>query len=1040
MLEGIYPSLSHGVGIPLERRARNFTLPATAAARNKGRVQEIEENKDVELLGEVAAGLIGVMEGGEKVGRTVRERCLVDVLAGCGELAFMEGGESAEQWKERWRKLIDRYDSLMLPLALLRIQNMYLQNNPKTMFTTPLSVSGDLHYIIIYHSDKTNPAPLSTPTSALLPPLISLLHPLTPTPFRQPLAYTLSTLPLRPNAIRPILQLFLSTVADSALSVDALTNASRIICAAPKSTTPEGYFSTVCPQLLECLDGEDAVLARAAGFVIAELLGKKGRVEVEVEREIVGVIVKGLDPTWGKREEVASKLVQGDKTKTSSALLELEDSPPTTSPPRSSLIQEITVHKPTPITETPDNPQETSLSLVSEQTLSTTLTRLSTLLASHPSPSVPQRLLSPLLLPLWALISYASETSRSTWHTRASTLLKSYLKTSTTTSTEDIPLTRLQRNLLFTGNLWEFGPGSSGGIEIRPRGNQSVLGLDVIEARVDAFLALLTDVPESTLNAFFLELLRGWLGQQNTDVEGEDGPMGVFATLKVLQGVLDRHSDTLAKAPGETLQIVGGVMAEYVEWREGLKQQEEQVGMPSLGGLGRIVKDGSVPSGRFMGEDGEEQDEETERDETIMVALSLLSVLISQPGTKLTEADERLITTLHPPLRYLSSSPGIDPDLSSLAVNIASLLSLHEPAAAPATSSLAEQQKESYVLALSYLRDPLVPVRAHGLHLLRELILARAAVVDVVGTMRLLLGMLKGGESYVYLNVVKCLAALTERHGKMVTRMLVESYVDDVDVLSGEEGKEVGRLGLDERLRIGEALLVTVQRLGGALVGETAEVVGESMIGIVSRRRVKRGEGGGGEEWGSDPEDDEDDDTKERRKAERTYKARIVKGWEPKNDTEDMRIRTSALSILGAAVETNAPGLGPRILTEALSTSLSILTLETKAERAILRRAAVVCIGSVLKSLVGMNGDEKEDHGAWRTAVWDVVKNRAGEIRRVLGYVRVSDNDGLVREQAGVVGENLEAVVERWMLGGSSGGVGRIVEIGEGGLGDLKIL
>lgn len=157
VLEGIYPSLSHGVGIPLERRARNFTLPATAAARNKGRVQEIEENKDVELLGEVVAGLIGVMEGGEKVGRTVRERCLVDVLAGCGELAFMDGREPAEQWKERWGKLIDRYDPLVLPLVLLRIQNMYLQKNPKTIFTTPPSVSSDLHSIIIYHSDKTNP-------------------------------------------------------------------------------------------------------------------------------------------------------------------------------------------------------------------------------------------------------------------------------------------------------------------------------------------------------------------------------------------------------------------------------------------------------------------------------------------------------------------------------------------------------------------------------------------------------------------------------------------------------------------------------------------------------------------------------------------------------------------------------------------------------------------------------------------------------------------------------------------------------------------
>lgn len=764
-------------------------------------------------------------------------------------------------------------------------------------------------------------------------------------------------------------------------------------------------------------------------------------------------VVSGLSLSWTKADETAKPVHR----KASSALLAFEDSPP-----KNSLIREIMDHRPSLVSQIDDDVQMQDRLLVPEKDLSSTLHRLSIILSSHPSPSVPQRLVSPIILPLWALISYAKQTSRGTWRSRALTLLKSYIKTTATTDSgnEEPVLGRLQKGLLFTGGpTWEFGPGADGGIEIRPRSNEEGLGIGAIEARVEEFLALLDEggVPEGSLNTFFLSILRVWLGRRNR--EEEEDPVRMFTTLKILQEMLSRHSGVLAKAPTQTLQIVGGVLGEFVDYCESLKSQEGEIVNPTLGGLGKIVQGISLPSvprkqqerRRFMGEEEQEEeaeaeaDEETERNETVMMALSLLSVLVSQPGTKLTEADERLIQTLHPSLQYISTSPGIDSDLCSLAVNIASLLALHEPTTGTSTDpSLAEVEKESYVLALSYIRDPLIPVRAHGLHLLRLLILARAAVVDVVGTMRLLIGVLKDGDSFVYLNVVKCLSALTEGHSKTVTRMLVESYVDDVGLEAGGEG---GRLGLDERLRIGEALLVTAQRLGGALVGETADVICEGMLGIISRRRTRKdGEGARGEEWESDPEDEEGDgdigegetpQAQQRKKAERAHKARIIKGWHPKNSTEDLRIRTSALSILGAAVETNAPGLGPRTLTEALSTSLSILTLETATEKAILRRAAVVCIGSVLKSLVGLGDDEKESESvAWKATVWDVLKDRVGEVRRVLGYVRGSDNDGLVREQAGVVSENLEAVVEWWMMGGSAdGGV-----ILGGGLGGLRIL
>ncbi|RPB14369.1 hypothetical protein P167DRAFT_557889 [Morchella conica CCBAS932] len=110
VLEGIYPSLSPGIGIPLSRRARNFVIPASRA-----KITEIEDRRDVRLLRSVVEGLLEALGSGGAAARAVRERCLVDVLAGCGELAFGPGdGEEGEEeerevWKGRWWGVVERF-------------------------------------------------------------------------------------------------------------------------------------------------------------------------------------------------------------------------------------------------------------------------------------------------------------------------------------------------------------------------------------------------------------------------------------------------------------------------------------------------------------------------------------------------------------------------------------------------------------------------------------------------------------------------------------------------------------------------------------------------------------------------------------------------------------------------------------------------------------------------------------------------------------------------------------------------------------------
>ncbi|KAI5847292.1 hypothetical protein DFP73DRAFT_623025 [Morchella snyderi] len=992
VLEGVYPSLSPGVGIPLSRRARNFVIPA--APRGRGKVAEVEDRRDVALLGGVVGGLLEALVGGGAAARAVRERCLVDVLAGCGELAFggpgageeeeeEEGEGGREAWRGRWWGVVE-----------------------------------------------------STQTPALLPPLLSLLHPSTPPPLRTALTRALSNLPMtRPHAVRHIIELFLTNP-----SLDALSNASRLIGAVPAAATAQQYFEKVCPQLLELLDAPDSTLAGAAGYVLAELLGRKGAVEAVVEREVVAKLVAGMVPgPGGEAAKPAAAVVvvaaaeekkkPGTATASSAALLALEDAPPLPTRPRFSLVEEILDDDDddaSPTTTTAATGETSSRALIPERTLSQTLTRLSTLLAAHPSPAAPHRLLAPLLPALWALAIFSLATARSTWHARALALLHTHIKTS---SSPAAALAALHAHILCAGGQhWRFAPGAEGGVEVRA--GAAGVRVEEVEARVEAFVEVLAQAPEDAIAEFFLGALRTWLvdvgGAGGVEGAGVEAAVGMVARTAVLREVVGRFGGALARRPGQALQVVGGVLGEYRLWKEaggGAAGAGEEV-RPSLEGLGRIVGERPAPvrrggereRRRFVGEDEDEDsddedlDEETARAQTVTLALSLLSVLVSAPDTKLTAADERLLQTLHPALAFLTTAPNIPDDLSAFALNILSLLTLnHTPlstttAAAPA--SLAQQQKETYALAHSYLRDPLVPVRAHGLHLLRELILAAAPAIDIPATTALLISTLSDTDSYVYLNAVKCLTALSDRHSRTATQALVDAYVD-----AGEA------LGLDERLRVGEALLGTVQRRGAALVGDVAAALAAGMVAV------------------------------ERRKRAVEAKVAIVAGWAGSGRTEDVRIRASALSILGAAVETNAVGMGARVLHEALDISLLVLTLEGGAEAGILRRAAVVCVGAVLKALVGLGEVEGAGGGGegelWREEVWAVVRGRVGEVRRVLRYVSGADNDGLVREQAGVVGANLEAVVERWVAGaGGQGGQrgGGIIDLGEGGLGGLRIL
>ena len=86
-LEGIYPSLSAGVGVPLERRVKSVLQGGIVS---KSLTQELQgENQDKALLSEIIQILWSIIEArGKGLQPAVEDRILVDIIAGTGELVF----------------------------------------------------------------------------------------------------------------------------------------------------------------------------------------------------------------------------------------------------------------------------------------------------------------------------------------------------------------------------------------------------------------------------------------------------------------------------------------------------------------------------------------------------------------------------------------------------------------------------------------------------------------------------------------------------------------------------------------------------------------------------------------------------------------------------------------------------------------------------------------------------------------------------------------------------------------------------------------
>lgn len=630
--------------------------------------------------------------------------------------------------------------------------------------------------------------------------------------------------------------------------------------------------------------------------------------------------------------------------------------------------------------------------LVSAPSLETSVRRLQTLILSNPSPGLCRRVLRPVILQLWSLSSWngVSAPTEQNVCSAARSLVQTYLRLFGTLDS----IMPLIQNVTCTGSVdesktqWTYHLGNDGSLNIVKRQDQlsrghEELDLAVIEQRTTSLVnTITTSCSNEEVSAVFLHLLRRWIEtsqrQRDTGIQirdpkdNEHTPVEDLVEVSLLQTLMEKAPEKLVSHFDQLLDIISQVLA-----------ADER---SSLG------------------------------DDLIAVVLSLLNLVITAPSFQKSDISPDELRTIEVALGRIGSRD--QPDTSPTARNLAVLLKYRDEVedpddAKPGASTRQIEDRKTYNLAMNYItgdsNNP-PPVVSEGLNMLSTLIVAESPILDITAITVLMSNLLKENEDYINLRVVKVFTQLANKHPKSTMRELLDNYLDPQEKAS-----------TDTRLRFGEALAQVIERLGQTFSGETAQQACETLLSIAGRRgyrpktkaRQEREDKlqnmkqqKAAEDPGEDGDMEQDEDLTEEEKADNAVLAQIVQGWDSKRGSEDIRMRTSSLSIFGAALETNIGGIGPTLVSNGVDLCVSVLTLERQPEAGILRRAAVVVILNFVKAL----NDAKESN---KSLGFGLTDDSRKDIHTTLEYVAQTDNDGLVQQHARDVAESLE----NWGIG-----------------------
>ncbi|OZJ02187.1 hypothetical protein BZG36_04319 [Bifiguratus adelaidae] len=431
-----------------------------------------------------------------------------------------------------------------------------------------------------------------------------------------------------------------------------------------------------------------------------------------------------------------------------------------------------------------------------------------------------------------------------------------------------------------TSTQWTcFGAGDEGGVNIRTCSHEEAenqYSFDVL-----GFVDFLKTIQNSSLlGDFFLHMLAEY---SSLEKEGSRtfSPMQMVSILNLILTMLDKLGPEIFQNTTQIIMFAHGVIEAYAEARRQPSMAEASAGNKSTDYQHIVDK---RPESTLE-DDLESLQENTEM---LFLAMNLLSTLL-QEHESFSAQEAQVLRAIASNLVTLFEYPA--PEISGMARGLKIAIA-NQQASAQARNEQDEQAHSSlqtYQEALKAIQDNLLPVRAHGIGMLKEMVLAKDPLVtDGAGldhVLDLFTQLVQDEDSFIYLNAVKGLSALTDIHGNRIIHKLATFYADATQ-------------HLDNRLRVGEALLQTVQRAGDALSKYADELL-RPLTKVLSSTK------------------------------------------------EPSPMRASALSILGTACETCPIGIYSH-LHDIVDLTLAILDLDQTTE---VRRAATVLIASLIGGL-----------------------------------------------------------------------------------------
>ncbi|KAI6003949.1 hypothetical protein EDD15DRAFT_2457498 [Pisolithus albus] len=193
----------------------------------------------------------------------------------------------------------------------------------------------------------------------------------------------------------------------------------------------------------------------------------------------------------------------------------------------------------------------------------------------------------------------------------------------------------------------------------------------------------------------------------------------------------------------------------------------------------------------------------------------------SNPDEDMTETAISLL------LATLETNPTLSARDTPILVDISSLLDAH---ANSSSSSIRGAVREARMVLL---QDPILPVRAHGLLLLRQLVsqYERALAPAILS---IFMQAVQEDDSYIFLNAVQGLSAMVDTFGKEVLNSLLETYTHN---LTSVHGGYLTKQEVDTRVRVGEALGQVIRRYGDTL-GKHVDTIVPRLISVFRARQA----------------------------------------------------------------------------------------------------------------------------------------------------------------------------------------------------------